>query len=64
MKPHFMLFLTEYKRSVENEKKSGLALYVSKTLKKKRKHPAFQKIHTFKTLYSSFSEEENNYPFK
>ena len=39
------------------------ALYVSKTLKKKRKHSAFQE-YTHKRLYSAFSEEENNYPFK
>ena len=49
-----MLFLTEYKRSVENEKKSRLALYVSKTFKKKRKHPAFQK-YTPLRLYTPLS---------
>ena len=35
-------------------KKSGLALYVSKTLKKKRKHSAFQK-YTHKRLYTPLS---------
>ena len=35
-------------------KKSGLALYVSKTLKKKRKHSALQK-YTYKRLYTPLS---------
>ena len=35
-------------------KKSGLAIYVSKTLKKKRKHPAFQK-YTPLRLYTPLS---------
>ena len=35
-------------------KKLGLALYVSKTLKKKWKHPAFQK-YTHKRLYTPLS---------